>query len=115
MATLATPASPMNRAPLSLGVLFVLSIALISCSPVEDRQDRANDFLKGIGDTASGAVNDAGAQVNDLLNTGKSMTDGITQMINDAKRRFDQVQSGVNLLMQGKDMIEEGVKGEDEA
>ena len=43
---------------------------------------------------------------------GKSVTDGVTDMVEDAQKRINQVQSGVNMLLQGKELIESGVTGE---
>jgi len=38
--------------------------------------------------------------------------DGVTDMVEDAQKRINQVQSGVNMLLQGKELIESGVTGE---
>lgn len=87
--------------------MFKRSILLLACITLTacEEGDIAVGTIKDYGTTASGAIHDAQYQFNDALSTGKSM-------IEDAKRRMDQVQSGVNLLMQGKEMIETGVSGE---
>lgn len=84
-------------------IVVVSLIALTGC----EEGDIAVGTIKDYGTTASGAIHDAQYQFNDALSTGKSM-------IEDAKKRMDQVQSGVNLLMKGKEMIETGVSGEEE-
>jgi hypothetical protein len=86
-------------------ILVLACITLTGCS----EGDIAIGTIKDYGATASGAVHDAQDQFNDAVKTGKSMTDGVIEMINDAKKRMNQVQSGMNLLMQGKELIEEGV------
>ena len=90
----------MTRIPLILATLL-----LAACSSIRERQDNALQLLKDVELTASGAANQAG----DLLQKGKSAAEGVGDMMNDAKRRFDQVEEGVDLMMQGKDMIQEGM------
>ncbi|MDA1292699.1 MAG: hypothetical protein O3A81_02880 [bacterium] len=94
--------------------MFKRSILLLACITLTacEEGDIAVGTIKDYGSTASGAIHDTGEQINEAIKTGKSMTDGMMEMIEDAKRRMDQVQSGVNLLMQGKEMIETGVSGE---
>jgi hypothetical protein len=84
-------------------LLVLACITLTAC----EEGDIAIGTIKDYGTTASGSINDA-------IKTGKSVTDGVVEMIEDAKKRIDQVQSGVNLLMQGKELIEEGVSGEEQ-
>jgi hypothetical protein len=94
--------------------LVVASTLLVGCDVASSKTTDTIGTIKDFGTTASGAINDATNQFNEALNTGKSMTDGVMDMIEDAKNRINQVQSGVNLLMEGKEMIEGGVKGEEE-
>ncbi len=82
-------------------------IVLAGCSSAQERQDNALDLFKKVESTASGAVN----QLDDVLQKGKTVTEGVSSMVQDAKRRFGQVESGVNLMMRGKEMIEGGMKG----
>lgn len=85
----------MVRFAIVCSVVFLL----IGCDPVQE------------GTEAFESVKDVKGQVGDAIQMGKSMTDGITDMIQDAKKRINQVQSGVDLLMRGKEMIESGVSG----
>lgn len=53
------------------------------------------DLLQDAEKTASGAIQD------------------VTNIVEGAKKRIDQVQSGVDLMLEGKAMIEGGIKGEE--
>ena len=79
---------------------------LFGCSSVEERRAAAIDMFQ----SASGALTDVKGQVDSVVNMGKSVTDGVTDMVEDAQKRINQVQSGVHLLLEGKEMIESGVK-----
>ena len=98
---------------LTLTLLVVVPF-LAGCSSAQERRDAAVDMFKDLEQTASGAVNDMQGQVDSLMNMGKSVTDGVTDMVEDAQKRINQVQSGVNMMLQGKDLIEAGVSGEEE-
>lgn len=87
-------------------------ILLTACSSVAERQENVLNLLDEAQDTASGTVQEVMGGINDVLQKGKTITDGVTDMVDDAKRRIDQVQSGVNMMLDGKEMIEGGVKGE---
>lgn len=94
-------------------LLLAMTTLLVGCSSAEERRNAALDMFKGVKDTASGTVKDVQGQVDSMLDIGKSVTDGVTDMVEDAQKRINQVQSGVNLLLQGKDLIESGVSGEE--
>lgn len=100
-------ALPMNSMSRSVFVLFAATFLLTACEKTE-----TIGTIQNFGVTASGALQEAKGQVDDIMQMGKSVTEGVTEMIEDTKRRIDQVQSGVDLMMQGKDMVEGGVKGE---
>lgn len=95
--------------------MFMLGLTplFVGCSSAEERRNAAIDLFKGAGQTASGTVKDVQGQVDSMLDLGKSVTDGVTDMVEDAQKRINQVQSGVNMLLQGKDLIEAGVSGEE--
>ncbi len=86
---------------------------LAGCSSAEERRQAAKDLFKGIEQTASGTVKGIEGHIDSFMDTGKSVTEGVTEMVEDAQKRINQVQSGVNLLLQGKEMIESGVSGEE--
>lgn len=92
------------------GSIIVLAILLTGC----EEADIAVGTMKEFGSTASGVVNTAGEQVHDAIDKGKTMTDGVTEMIEDAKKRMNQIQEGVDMMMEGKEMIDSGVSGEDQ-
>jgi len=96
-------------------LLCFLAIPLLTgCSSAEERRNAALDMFKDVGETASGTVNSVQDQVNSVIDLGKSVTEGVTDIVEDAQKRINQVQSGVNLLMQGKELIESGVQGDEE-
>jgi hypothetical protein len=101
---------------MKINLLLMLGITpvLVACSSAEDRRNAALDMLNISGETASGTVKEVQGSVDSLLNMGKSVTDGVTDMVEDAQKRINQVQSGVNMLLQGKELIESGVKGDEE-
>ncbi len=91
--------------------LVFVALLLSACASVKERQDNALDLLESAKGTASGAVQGVLQEFDDVLQKGKTVTDGVTDMVDDAKRRIDQVQSGVNMMLDGKEMIEGGMKG----
>ena len=91
-------------------IIVIACITLTAC----EEGEIAVGTIKDYGSTASGAIHNAGDQIDNAIKTGKSVTDGVVEMIEDAKRRMNQVQSGMNLLMQGKELIETGVKSNEE-
>jgi|TARA_Y100000310_G_scaffold309094_1_gene352855 hypothetical protein len=93
---------------LKRSILILACITLTAC----EEGTQTIGTIKDYGATASGAVHDAKDQFNEAVSAGKSMTDGVMEMIQDAKNRINQVQSGVNMLMEGKELIESGVSGE---
>lgn len=97
-----------HSAVLKRSILVLACITLTAC----EEGEIAVGTIKDYGTTASGALHDAGDQINSAIKTGKSMTDEMVEMIKDAKRRINQVQSGVDLMMKGKEMMESGVSGE---
>ena len=99
---------------INLLLMLGLTPVFVACSSAEDRRSAAIDLFKGAGETASGTVKEVQGSVDSLLNMGKSVTDGVTDMVEDAQKRINKVQSGVNMLLQGKELIESGVKGDEE-
>lgn len=94
--------------------MITACIALTACDDAEKKGLEAIGTIKDYGAQAPAAIEDAKEQVDEAVTTGKSMIESINGMIEDAKKRMNQVQSGVNLMMQGKEMIEEGVQGNEE-
>ncbi|PIR53760.1 hypothetical protein COU75_04370 [Candidatus Peregrinibacteria bacterium CG10_big_fil_rev_8_21_14_0_10_42_8] len=95
--------------------LCLLAIPLLTgCSSAEERRNAALGMFKDVGETASGTVNTVQDQVNSVIDLGKSVKEGVTDMVEDAQKRINQVQSGVDLLMQGKELIESGVQGDEQ-
>lgn len=92
--------------------IWITSIALVLLSGCESAESPLGD-LGNLGQSASGAIHEATDTVNDFVEMGKTFTDGVTEMVEDAKKRINQVQSGVNLIMEGKDLIETGVSGDE--
>jgi len=78
------------------------ALALSSCTTKTDPLS----FLKNVHTAASGAV----MTVNDLIRFGRQMDTTVRNTVNDVHHRVTQVQSGVYLLIKGKDMIEGAVK-----
>lgn len=99
----------MRRATLTI---LAAALVLSGCASVEERQKNAANFFGDLSKTAPGTVQEIKGQTDEALKTGKSMMEGVTEMINDAKRRIGQVQSGMNMMMDGKELIESGVSGE---
>lgn len=92
--------------------MFGIVPLLVGCSSAEQRRNAALDMFNGVGGSASGTVKEVQGQIDSMLDMGKSVTDGVTDMVKDAQKRINQVQSGVNLLLEGKELIETGVSGE---
>ena len=78
------------------------AVLLCSCSVKND----PFSWLKDVHSAASGAV----ITVRDLINFGKKMDSQVRGTIDDVHHRVNKVQSGVDLLMKGKDLIEGAVK-----
>lgn len=91
-------------------LLLVMGVMplLFGCSSAEERRNAAIDMFQ----SASGTLTDVKGQVDSMVNMGKSVTEGVGDMVEDAQKRMNQVQSGVNLLLEGKEMIDAGVSGE---
>ena len=87
-----------------IALAFAL-LSLAACASIKDRQDNALDLFKRVESTASGAV----TEVEGLIQKGKTVTEGVSSIMDDAKRRFGQVESGVNLMMKGKELIQQGM------
>tara|TARA_Y100000310_G_scaffold283216_1_gene305049 strand:+ start:140 stop:406 length:267 start_codon:yes stop_codon:yes gene_type:complete len=85
--------------------LLLCFLFLTACNPQTFFEDSAT--------TASGAVQDVKDQAGDLMQKGKTLQEGVTEMVDDAKKRINQVQEGVDMMIEGKEMIEGGVKGEE--
>ena len=85
--------------------LALVILSLAACASIKERQGKALDLFKRVESTASGAV----TEVEGLIQKGKTVTEGVSSIMDDAKRRFGQVESGVNLMMQGKEMIKGGL------
>ena len=94
-------------------LLVVACVALVSCEDAKKQGLDAIGTIKDFGKTASGTVHDAKHQIDAAVKAGKTATDDVNKMIEDAKRRINQVQSGVDMLMRGKELIEDGVSGEE--
>lgn len=62
--------------------------------------------VNDIWSTASGSL----GPVNDLVEFGKQVQGDIETTVDDMQERIEKVQSGVNLLMEGKDMIQESLE-----
>lgn len=90
----------------SLFLLMGIMPLLFGCSSAEERRAAAIDMFQ----SASGTLTDVKEQVDSVVNMGKSVTDGVEDMVEDAQKRINQVQSGVDLLLQGKELIESGVQ-----
>ena len=93
--------------------LIAVTVVLAGCSSIEERQANSLELLRKAEETASGAVNNAMQDLEGMLQKGKTVTDGVGEMVDDAKRRIDQVQSGVDLMLDGKEMIQGGIKGDE--
>lgn len=63
-------------------------------------------LLKGVRSAASGAV----ITVLDIIRFGRQMDTTVRNTVTDVQHRVTEVQSGVNLLIKGKEMIEGAVK-----
>lgn len=87
--------------------IVIAALLLVGCE-TKDTIGSIKDF----GATASGAMQNAKDQVDGVIEQGKTAVEGVNDIIEDAKNRINQVQSGVDLLMDGKEMIEGGIKGE---
>lgn len=85
-------------------------LLLSACSSVTERQENVLNMLDDAQNTASGTVQDVMGGLSDVLQKGKTITDGVNDIVDDAKKRIDQVQSGVHLMLDGKEMIEGSVK-----
>lgn len=89
--------------------LCMAALLLSACAAAKERQDNALHLLDSAKNTASGAMQEVLTEFDDVLQKGKTVTDGVGEMVDDAKRRIDQVQSGVNMVMDGKEMIQGGL------
>lgn len=78
------------------------ALVLASCSAKTD----PFSFLKNVHTAASGAV----MTVNDLIRFGRQMDTNVRNTVTDVHQRVNKVQSGVELLMKGTDMIKGAVK-----
>ncbi len=89
---------------------FILLMFLIGCTSISSDGDPLNP-LGSIGSSASGSLSAAVKQIQNVMTLGTSATDGVMHMVEDAKHRFTLVQSGVDLLLRAKVMINSGVSG----
>lgn len=92
--------------------LFTAVVMLAGCSSVEERQANVMDLLQQAEQTASGTVNDGMKDLEGIIQQGKTITEGVNDMVDDAKKRMNQVKEGVDMMLDGKEMIEGGIKGE---
>lgn len=93
-------------------VLCIVGLCLFfvtACQTVEERQKRVLNVIDQATSTASGAVSDVQSQVDAAIGLGTSIHDAIDSVVTDVKDRVDTISSGVDLLLQGTDLIEEGI------
>ena len=90
-----------------LTAVSVLTLLLVACSSVEERQDRAKDFVAGSGSTvATGGLLSGLQSIRDFA---ASTVQTVTDVVSGVRGRVQKIQSGAELLMEGTELIQEGV------
>jgi len=82
---------------------------LSGCTSIKERQQKVMGWFSGFYSTASGAVAEVKEEAKELIDTGHSIKDGVKDLLEETNERVQKVQSGVNMLQEGKRLIEEGV------
>lgn len=94
-----------------------LTVFLMGCTSLEERQGKASGWWNGFFGTGSGMVQNLKGvydgtirQIHAAVQVGKGAMEGLQSAAKDIQARVQKVQDGVGKIQEGKELIEEGVQ-----
>ena len=93
-----------------VAVLLAGSIFLAGCSSVQERHENAKDIFRGLSLSASGSISHVLDMGKQIFAAGNNMADNIENVVDGAQQRVQKVSSGAQMILEGKRLIEEGIK-----
>lgn len=91
--------------------LFMIA-ALVGCSSVEERQERALHVVDQVSDTASGATVASKSVLRTSLDAVLMVVYGVKGIFHNVEDQVETVSEVVEKIQEGKQQIEEGIQGE---
>lgn len=111
------PCTPLRRAETTCRRVFsfwfiVFSFVLLTaCSNASERREKALQTFGDVRDTASGAVTEVQSELEDGASVVREFAETMRSALAEVERRWISIREGMGKIREGKELLEEGVKG----